>query len=227
MRVLVIEDEYKIANALKRGLSAEGYAVDVVYNGDDGLANALEPSYDLIICDRMLPGGFDGIGIVKTMRSDGVYTPVLMLTAKDAVSDRVAGLDAGADDYLIKPFAFEELLARMRALTRDTQNKSDAPVLSYKLLELNLITKTAMRDGSEISLSLKEFSLLDYLMRNPEVVLTKQQIIEHVWDYDADILENNVEAFIGMLRKKVDKPFKGSTYIQTMRGFGYKLQEVA
>lgn len=224
MRVLVIEDEYKIANALKRGLSAEGYAVDAVYNGDDGLSSATESAYDVVICDRMLPGGYDGIAIVKSMRSEGVMTPVLMLTAKDAVSDRVAGLDAGADDYLVKPFAFEELLARLRALTRSGQQKNDKPVLSYNGLELNLITKLAKRDNQSINLSLKEFSLLDYLMRNPEIVLTKQQIIEHVWDYDADILENNVEAFIGMLRKKIDRPFHGKTYIQTMRGFGYKLE---
>ncbi len=224
MRVLVIEDEYKIANALKRGLTAEGYAVDAVYNGDDGLANALESTYDLIVCDRMLPGGYDGIAIVKAMRAENIMTPLLMLTAKDAISDRVAGLDAGADDYLVKPFAFEELLARLRALIRSGQQKSDSPVLAYKELELNLVTKKAIREGVEISLSLKEFSLLDYLMRNAEVVLTKQQIIEHVWDYDADILENNVEAFIGMLRKKIDKPFKQTTYIQTMRGFGYKLE---
>lgn len=224
MRVLVIEDEYKIANALKRGLTAEGYAVDAVYNGDDGLASALESTYDLIVCDRMLPGGYDGIAIVKAMRAENIMTPLLMLTAKDAISDRVAGLDAGADDYLVKPFAFEELLARLRALIRSGQQKSDSPVLAYKELELNLVTKKAIREGVEISLSLKEFSLLDYLMRNAEVVLTKQQIIEHVWDYDADILENNVEAFIGMLRKKIDKPFKQATYIQTMRGFGYKLE---
>jgi len=226
MRVLVIEDEYKIANAIKRGLAQEGYAVDVAYNGDDGLANALEPSYDIVICDRMLPGGYDGISIVKQMRKENIRTAVLMLTAKDAVSDRVAGLDAGADDYLIKPFAFEELLARIRALTRGESQNNNSPQLVYRDLELNLITKRARRAGTEISLSLKEFSLLDYLMRNPEVVLTKQQIIEHVWDYDADILENNVEAFIGMLRKKLDKPFSGPSYIQTMRGFGYKLEEL-
>ena len=195
MRVLVIEDEYKIANALKKGLSAEGYAVDVVYNGDDGLASGMEASYDIVICDRMLPGGYDGIAIVKSMRADNVMTPVLML------------------------------LARIRALIRNGQQKKDSPVLAYKELELNLITKQAKRSDISIVLSLKEFSLLDYLMRNPEVVLTKQQIIEHVWDYDADILENNVEAFIGMLRKKIDKPFKGKSYIQTMRGFGYKLEE--
>ena len=226
MRLLIIEDEYKIANALKRGLTAEGYAVDLAYNGDDGLANAMEPNYDLVVCDRMLPGGYDGITIVKTMRGEGIMTPVLMLTAKDAVSDRVAGLDAGADDYLIKPFAFEELLARLRALSRSGQANSGSTVLEYKGLSLNLVTKMASRDGRDISLSLKEFSLLEYLMRNTEVVLTKQQIIEHVWDYDADILENNVEAFIGMLRKKIDRSFKGKTYIQTMRGFGYKLEEM-
>ena len=224
MRVLVVEDEYKIANALKKGLSSEGYATDVALNGDDGAASALNDPYDLVILDRMLPGGFDGIAIVKEMRSSGNMTPVLMLTAKDAISDRVAGLDAGADDYLIKPFAFEELLARVRVLTRAHDHKMPDPVLEYKGLCLDLRTKKAIRGGIGIELSLKEYSLLDYLLRNPETVLNKQHIIDHVWDYDADILPNTVEAFIAMLRAKIDRPFKGQTYIQTMRGFGYKLE---
>jgi len=224
MRILVIEDEYKIANALKKGLSQEGYAVDVAYDGDDGAASALNDPYDLIILDRMLPGGFDGIDILKELRANKITVPVLMLTAKDAVSDRVGGLDAGADDYLIKPFAFEELLARIRALTRG-DDKQNSPKLIYGSLTLDLLTKKVLRDSSEIDLSLKEFSLLDYLMRNPEVVLSKQQIIDHVWDYDADILPNTVEAFIAMLRNKIDKPFSSDTYIQTVRGFGYKLEK--
>lgn len=224
MRILVVEDEYKIANALKRGLSAEGYAVDVAYNGDDGLASALHDPYDLIVLDRMLPGGYDGIAIVKEMRTEKVHTPVLMLTAKDAVSDRVAGLDAGADDYLVKPFAFEELLARIRVLTRgDTQIHAE-PVLNYRELSLNQLTKKAHRSGKTIDLSLKEYALLDYMMRNPETVLSKQQLIDHVWDYDADILPNTVEAFVAMLRSKIDKPF-AKKYIQTVRGFGYMLEE--
>ncbi|MCA9347037.1 response regulator transcription factor [Candidatus Saccharibacteria bacterium] len=227
MRILVVEDEYKIANALKRGLSSEGYATDVAYNGDDGLANALNDPYDLVILDRMLPGGYDGIAIVSEMRKSKIMTPVLMLTAKDSIPDRVAGLDAGADDYMIKPFAFEELLARIRALTRSDENKTPDAKLEYKGLSLDLKTKLAFREGKSIELSLKEFSLLDYLLRNPEVVLTKQQIIDHVWDYDADILPNTVEAFIAMLRNKVDRPFEKGSYIQTIRGFGYKLEKRA
>ena len=227
MRILVVEDEYKIANALKRGLSSEGYATDVAYNGDDGLANALNDPYDLVILDRMLPGSYDGIAIVSEMRKSKIMTPVLMLTAKDSIPDRVAGLDAGADDYMIKPFAFEELLARIRALTRSDENKTPDAKLEYKGLSLDLKTKLAFREGKSIELSLKEFSLLDYLLRNPEVVLTKQQIIDHVWDYDADILPNTVEAFIAMLRNKVDRPFEKGSYIQTIRGFGYKLEKRA
>ena len=227
MRILVVEDEYKIANALKRGLSSEGYATDVAYNGDDGLANALNDPYDLVILDRMLPGGYDGIAIVSEMRKSKIMTPVLMLTAKDSIPDRVAGLDAGADDYMIKPFAFEELLARIRALTRSDENKTPDAKLEYKGLSLDLKTKLAFSERKSIELSLKEFSLLDYLLRNPEVVLTKQQIIDHVWDYDADILPNTVEAFIAMLRNKVDRPFEKGSYIQTIRGFGYKLEKRA
>lgn len=224
MRILVVEDEYKIANALKKGLGQEGYAVDVAYNGDDGVANALNEPYDLVVLDRMLPGGFDGIGIVKEMRANSIMIPVLMLTAKDAIADRVAGLNAGADDYLIKPFAFEELLARIRVLLRKNNHNRPDTILEYKGLELDLGTKQARRDGVTIDLSMKEFSLLDYLMRNTEIVLTKQQIIEHVWDYDADILPNTVEAFIAMLRNKIDRPFDGEPYIHTVRGFGYKME---
>ncbi len=226
MRVLIVEDEYKIANAIKKGLTAEGYAVDVAYNGDDGMANALHDPYDVIVLDRMLPGGYDGLAIIKALRTAKNYVPVIFLTAKDAVSDRVSGLDAGADDYLVKPFAFEELVARIRVLTRGAQ-KAAEPELTYRNIKLNLLSKQAERDERQIELSLKEFALLDYMMRNPEIVLSKQQIIDHVWDYDADILPNTVEAFVGLLRNKLDRPFEGSTYIQTVRGFGYKLEEKA
>jgi len=225
MRILVVEDEYKLAHALQKGLTLEGYAVDVTYNGDDGLANALNDPYDVIILDRMLPGGYDGIAIVREMRKEKIQIPVLMLTAKDSVPDRVAGLDAGANDYLIKPFAFEELLARLRSLTRTDAVTDIDSLVEYQGLSLNLKTKQAHRDGVRIGLSLKEFSLLDYMIRNPEVVLTKQQIIDHVWNYDADILPNTVEAFIAMLRAKIDKPFKSATYIHTVRGFGYTMHK--
>lgn len=227
MRVLIIEDEYKIAQALKRGLASEGYAVDVVMNGDDGLASALNDPADVVILDRMLPGGYDGISILREMRLSGIQTPVLVLTAKDAISDRVDGLDAGADDYLVKPFAYEELLARVRVLTRGKDQKVAAPEIRYKELTLDLRSKLLYRTTDRIELSLREFSLMDYLMRNAETVLSKQQIIDHVWNYDADILPNTVEAFIAMLRNKIDKPYAPSTsYIQTVRGFGYKLEKV-
>ena len=227
MRILVIEDEYKIANALKKGLTQEGYAVDVAYNGDDGMASAIHDPSDVVILDRMLPGGYDGIDIVREMRQQKIMTPVIMLTAKDSVVDRVAGLDAGADDYVVKPFAFEELLARIRALIRNGEQPALENILEYQGLSLDLKAKRALRDGQYIELSLKEFSLLEYLMRNPETVLGKQQLIDHVWDYDADILPNTVEAFMAMLRNKIDRPFKKPTYLQTVRGFGYKLEKMS
>lgn len=224
MRVLLVEDEFKIANALKKGLAQEGYAVDMYHDADEGLNAALNDPVDIAILDRMLPGLIDGIGIVKELRKAKPLLPIIFLTAKDAISDRVAGLDAGANDYLVKPFAFEELLARVRVLTRVVgQESHDA--LTYRDMSLNLKTKMLTRDGKNIELSKTEFSLLDYMIRNPEIVLSKQNIIDHVWDYDADVLPNTVEVFVGMLRNKIDKPFKKQgSYIQTVRGFGYKLE---
>ncbi len=222
MRILVVEDEHKIANAIKKGLEQEKFAVDVVYDGDDGLAMATDEEYDLVILDRMLPGEVDGVGILTAMREANIHKPVLFLTAKDRISDRVEGLNAGADDYLIKPFAFEELLARIRALLRRPQdNKGNE--LSYGDLKLDPINYIVTRAGRPIELTSKEFALLEYLMRNPDRILTKENIIAHVWDYDADILPNTVEVYIGYLRGKVDKPFKSVKLINTQRGFGYKL----
>ncbi len=222
MKVLVVEDEHKIAQALKRGLEQEGYAVDVVFDGDSGLSSALHESYDLIVLDRMLPGSIDGVGICRAIRKDNIHTPVLLLTAKDGVADRVEGLDAGADDYLVKPFAFEELLARLRALLR-RPGDTVGSVITYKDLSLDTVRYRVERAGAPIQLSRREFALLEYLIRNAEQVLTKDTIIHHVWDFDADILPNTVEVYIGYLRQKVDKPFKGSRLIQTVRGFGYQL----
>lgn len=222
MKVLVVEDEHKIAQALKRGLEQEGYAVDVVFDGDSGLSSALHESYDLIVLDRMLPGSIDGVGICRAIRKDNIHTPVLLLTAKDGVADRVEGLDAGADDYLVKPFAFEELLARLRALLRRPEDTIGS-VITYKDLSLDTVRYRVERAGAPIQLSRREFALLEYLIRNAEQVLTKDTIIHHVWDFDADILPNTVEVYIGYLRQKVDKPFKGSRLIQTVRGFGYQL----
>ena len=225
MRILVIEDDHKIANAIKKGLEQESYAVDVDFDGDDGLDSALSAEYDLVILDRMIPGKNDGLSILKEMRKQKVHTPVIFVTAKDGIRDRVDGLDAGADDYLVKPFAFEELLSRVRALLRRPKD-SLASILEYGDLELDTVNFTVRRDGNNIPLTTKEFALLEYLIRNPERILSKENIITHVWDFDADILPNNVEVYIGYLRKKIDIPFNGVKYINTRRGFGYYLGEL-
>ena len=220
MRILVVEDEHKIANAVKQGLEQQSYAVDVAYDADQGLGMATTEPYDLIILDRMLPGKIDGIGIVKSLREQKLHTPVLLLTAKDKVLDRAAGLNAGADDYLVKPFAFVELIARVRALLRRSPQTAD-PALRYKDLSLDPATASVERAGKHIELTSKEFALLEYLIRNPERVLTKDTLMQHVWNYDADILPNTVEVYIGYLRSKIDKPFEGPQLIHTKRGFGY------
>lgn len=224
MRLLVIEDDHKIANAVKKGLEQESFAVDVSFDGRDGLASAMTTDYDLIVLDRMLPET-DGIKICRALRKEGKHTPIIMLTAKDKIEDRVEGLNAGADDYLIKPFAFEELLARIRALLRRPTNTHEN-ILRFQDLALNTSTFEVKRGKVKISLSNKEFALLEYLMRNPKRILTKDNIIAHVWDYDADILPNTVEVYIGYLRNKIDKPFKNEPeLIKTVRGFGYKLEQ--
>lgn len=223
MRILIIEDDHKIANAIKKGLEQESFAVDVSYEGKDGLGSALTISYDLIILDRMLPE-VDGIKVCQALRKKSINTPVLILTAKDKISDRVEGLNAGADDYLVKPFAFEELLARIRALLRRPQQVINN-VLEVGDLTLNPETFEVRRGKNKIELSSKEFSLLEYMMRNSDRILTKDNIIAHVWDYDADILPNTVEVYIGYLRNKIDKPFQSkAALIHTIRGFGYKIK---
>ena len=221
MRVLVVEDEHKIARALKKALEQESYAVDVSYDGDDGHAMATTEPYDIAIIDRMLPGEYDGTAIVKAMRDAHIHIPVLFLTALGRTEDKTAGLDIGADDYLVKPFAIEELLARVRALLRRPSHQLDTVLESGDLL-LDPINYTVTRAGQEIQLTTKEFGLLEYLLRNKGRILTKDSIIAHVWDYDADILPNTVEVYIKYLRNKVDKPFK-TNLIQTVRGFGYRL----
>lgn len=222
MRVLVVEDEHKIAHAVKRGLEQEGYAVDVAYNADDGLSTAQAEDYDLIILDRMLPGSIEGLDICEELRAQNIHTPILLLTAKDQIRDRVKGLNAGADDYLVKPFAFEELLARIRALLR-RPHSTTGTTLAVDSLTLNPVIYEVKRAGKVISLSRREFALLEYLMRNHNRILAKETIIGHVWDFDADILPNTVEVYIGYLRNKIDKPFKSAPLIHTIRGFGYKL----
>lgn len=222
MRVLIVEDEHKIARALKRALEQETYAVDVAYDGDEGHAMATTEPYDIAIIDRMLPGSYDGIGIVKAMREAKVHTPVLFLSALGSISERTAGLDAGADDYLVKPFALEELLARVRALLRRPTEQQSA-VLKAGDLTLDTVTYSVERAGKSIQLTSKEFALLEYMLRNPGRPLSKEVIISHVWDYDADILPNTVEVYIKYLRNKIDAPFK-KPLIRTVRGFGYKLE---
>ncbi len=224
MRVLVIEDEHKIANAIKQGLVQEKFAVDVEYDADSGLGAALSESYDLMIIDRMLPGSIEGIDICKQLRTKKIHTPILLLTAKGQVKDKVEGLNAGADDYLVKPFSFEELLARARALLRRPA-KADANVLKVNDLSLDTISYQVNRGGKPINLSAKEYALLEYMMRNAGRILSKDNIISHVWDFDADILPNTVEVYMGYLRNKVDKPFAGPQLIHTMRGFGYRFGE--
>lgn len=223
MRILIIEDEHKIANALKRGLEQEAFAVDISYDGDEGLAFAQTETYDAIILDRMLPGQTDGLEICRQLRAAKNHTPIIMLTAKDQVADRVAGLNAGADDYLVKPFAFEELLARVHALLRRPQ-AAQATTLTVDNLSLNPVTFEVKRADQPISLSRKEFALLHFLMRNANIVVSKDTIINHVWDFDADVLPNTVEVYMGYLRQKIDKPFpKVQPLINTVRGFGYRI----
>lgn len=221
MRILVVEDEHKIANAIKRGLEQQSYAVDVSYTADDGAAMALSEPYDLYIFDRMLPGNTDGLGIVKQLRQANIHTPVLMLTAKSRVLDKAEGLNAGADDYLAKPFAFVELIARVRALLRRPQQAIQEQII-YDTLVLDMTTMQARRADQPIELTSKEFALLEYFMRNPDRIISKDQIIQHVWNYDADILPNTVEVYVGYLRNKIDKAFKNEQpLLHTKRGFGY------
>lgn len=222
MRVLIVEDEHKIARALKKALEQETYAVDIAYDGDEGYAMATTEPYDIAIIDRMLPGSYDGLGIVKAMREAKVHTPVLFLSALGSISERTAGLDAGADDYLVKPFALEELLARVRALLRRPTEQQSA-ILEAGDLSLDTITYNVKRAGKSVQLTSKEFALLEYMLRNPGRPLSKEVIISHVWDYDADILPNTVEVYIKYLRNKIDSPFK-TPLIHTVRGFGYKLE---
>lgn len=221
MRILVVEDEHKIANAVKQGLTQHAYAVDTAYDADDGMAMATTEPYDLIILDRMLPGRTDGIGILQAVRAQGIHTPVLLLTAKDKVLDRAEGLNAGADDYLVKPFAFVELIARVRALLRRPPQAVNT-LLQYEDLMLDPQHMRVERAGRQLSLTAKEFALLEYFMRHADRIIAKETLMQHVWDYDADILPNTVEVYVGYLRNKVDKPFEGKPLIHTKRGFGYQ-----
>lgn len=224
MRILVIEDEHKIANAVKKGLAHESYAVDVVYGGVEGYDMATAEEYDVIILDIMLPG-MDGVEICKKLREQNIHIPILMLTSKSQIEDKVLGFNSGADDYLTKPFAFAELLVRVRALTRRPQN-SIGTVLAFADLTLDTTNYEVKRADQKIRLSNKEYALLEYLMRHKNQVVTKEQIINHVWNYDADVLPNSVEVYIRHLRTKIDDPYPDKPLIHTIKGFsGYKLSE--
>ena len=223
MRILIVEDEHKIAQALKRALEQENYAVDISYDGDDGYAMATTEPYDLAIIDRMIPGEYDGLGIVKAMREAKIHTPVIILTAKGTVNDRTTGLDSGADDYLVKPFALEELLARIRALLRRPTEVKQT-ILTAGDLSLNTVTYEVKRGGKLIQLTSKEFSLLEFLLRNQGRPVNKDTIISHVWDYNVDVLLNTVEVYMKYLRQKIDDFFDGPHLLQTARGFGYRIE---
>jgi len=217
MRILIVEDEHKIANSIKRGFEQETWAADVAYDGEEGFDMAVSEEYDVIVLDLMLPK-MDGMEICKKLREEEIHTPILMLTARGELTDRVEGLNSGADDYLVKPFAFEELLARVRALSR---RPKETQSVELKTNNLKLNTNTfEVKDGQKkVELSRKEFALLEYLMRNAGKVVSKENIINHVWDYESDILPNTVEVFIGYLRDKLRKDT-----VKTVRGFGYKIE---
>jgi two-component system, OmpR family, response regulator len=220
MRVLVVDDEKKIADSIKRGLEQERFAVDVAYDGEEGYDLASMESYDVIVLDVMMPK-MDGFEVCRKLREDENHTAILMLTAKGEVEDKVAGLNVGADDYLPKPFAFEELVARIKALTR--RPKETVPSkLKAADLELDTATFEVKRGEKPIELSKKEFALLEFLLRHKDKVLSKDQIIQNVWDYESDVLPNTVEVYIKYLRKKIDAGAK--PLIETIRGFGYKLK---
>lgn len=222
MRILVVEDEDKIAGLIRRGLREEGYAVDIAKDGIEGEFLASTNDYDAIIMDVMLPKK-DGISLCASLRVKRIATPVIMVTAKDAVSDKVKGLDSGADDYLTKPFAFEELLARIRSLLRKRDNNS-AIKLRVGTLELDIISHKVSREGKDIVLTSKEYALLEYLMRNAGSVITRTMIAEHVWDINFDTDTNVIDVYINYLRRKVDDGFK-KNLIQTVRGRGYIIKE--
>jgi DNA-binding response OmpR family regulator len=223
MRALLVEDERRISTYVKRGLEEAGYAVDAVYDGREALDWADAASYDIIILDILLPE-LDGISACRELRRRGDRTPVLMLTARDTVDDRVVGLDAGADDYLVKPFAMKELLARLRALSRRTSEQPESSVLQVADLRLDTRTHQVRRAGKRIEMAAKEYAVLECLLREPGRVLTRTVIAEHVWNYDTFSQSNVVDVYIRNLRRKIDDPF-GKKLIRTLRGVGYSISD--
>jgi two-component system OmpR family response regulator len=223
MRVLIVEDEMKMARALRRGLEQEGYAVEVAADGEEGLFLGVENPYDVLVLDVMLPK-LDGFEVCRRLREAGRWVPVLMLTARDAAADRIAGLDVGADDYLVKPFSFGELLARLRALLRRSPVERP-PTLSVGDLVLDPATRLVSRAGHSVELSVREFSMLEYLMRRAGEVVSRASILEHCWDVNYNGFSNIVDVYVGYLRKKLEQPF-GRPLIRTVRGVGYVLDPV-
>ena len=221
VRVLIVEDELRMASLIRRGLSREGLAVDVAAKGEDALWMAQSAEYDAIILDVLLPG-INGFETCRRLRASDVWTPVIMLTARDSVEDRVAGLDTGADDYLVKPFAFAELLARLRALVRRGELERPS-TLKVGDLSLDPATRRVWRDSTEIELSAKEFAVLETFMRRPGEVLTRDHVLEHAWDFAYENRSNIVDVYIGHLRRKIDDPF-GTRTLETVRGVGYRLR---
>ena len=222
MKILVVEDEKKVASFLKKGLEQEYYSVDVAFDGKEGLNYIFSNEYDLIILDIMLPF-MDGISLLKKIRKEKIGTPILMLTAKDTVDDKVTGLDSGADDYLAKPFAFEELLARIRALMR-RKEESKSLILSVGNLSLDTQTHKVMRGGKEIILTPKEYSILEYLLRNKNNVVSRMKLTDHVYEYHFDPDTNVIDVYINKLRNKIDKDFK-QQLLHTIRGIGYMIKD--
>lgn len=225
MRILVVEDEHRIANTLQKGLQQEKHVVDVAYDGQTGLDLATSEEYDVLVLDVMLPK-LSGLELCAELRRQHIHTPTLLLTAKSQIQDRVTGLDKGADDYLTKPFSFEELLARVRALGRRRSQPFTDDTLLAAELALNVKTYVVTRNHQEVHLSSQEFKLLEYFLRHPNQIISKQQIINHVWDYDSNVLPNTVEVYVRNLRQKIETPFpKLPAVIETVRGFGYKLKK--
>ena len=218
MKILVVEDDHKIASSIKKGFEQENWICDLAFDGEDGFDLATAGDYDIIVLDLMLPSK-DGLTVAHDLRSSRIHTPILMLTAKGELRDKIVGFESGADDYLVKPFAFEELIARVKALSRRPAEVKEQ-VLIHNNITLNTATQVVTKSKQELSLSKKEFQLLEYLMRNKDKVISKDEIISRVWDYDSDILPNTVEVFIKFLRDKL-----GKSTIKTIRGVGYRLNE--